>query len=140
MAKRKRKTRSKKKQYADGIPFDSKYEKEHYLLFKEMGIPITGMQVTFELKPKIKYKGFDYRGKIVPRTFRGMVYTPDFIIDMGLDKPVVVEVKGHARKDYMMRKKLFIDKYKDDYYFIELKKVRDSEKKLRQIIKQNKEA
>jgi predicted nuclease of restriction endonuclease-like RecB superfamily len=55
-----------------------------------------------------------------------MVYTPDFILKVkGLDKPVAVETKGYARKDYLIRKKLF-QKFYPEYYFVE---VNDKKKK-----------
>ena len=47
---------------------------------------------------------------------RNMKYTGDFKIELpDNNKPVIVEVKGSQTGEYMMRKKLFIMKYKNDY-------------------------
>ncbi len=65
------------------------------------------------------------------RKMRGMVYTPDFILKVdGFDKLLALESKGYARKDYAIRKKLFIKNYNDEYYFLES----NSEKHLRSIL------
>ena len=47
---------------------------------------------------------------------------PDFIITLkGIKKPIAIEIKGLPRKDYMLRKKLFISMYKHVYLFLEIK-------------------
>jgi len=92
----------------------------HYQILKQHpNIEIVDRQKTFLLIngfPYIKLPNFN-KGNI-----RKMEYTPDFILKIkGIDKPIAMETKGHARKDYMMRKKLFIYFYGDKYYFYECK-------------------
>lgn len=102
-------------------------------MFNKLNIPILKMQETFTLVNKMKYT--DIFGKV--RTLREMKYTPDFLIDLNLDKTVWVEVKGYPRKDYNIRKKLFIMKYHNDYHFLELKSdkksIKDNEKMLKEL-------
>ena len=112
---------SKKKVRYDGIEFDSELEASHYRYFQNHeNIEIVELQKTF-----ILYEGFDWidiscKGKPKTRRGRDARYTPDFILKVkGLDKPVAVETKGYARKEYKMRKKAFLRLY-PDYYFVEV--------------------
>jgi predicted nuclease of restriction endonuclease-like RecB superfamily len=108
-----------KKVVIDGIQFDSKMEAGHYTYFK--GHP--NIQI-LDIHPELKlFEPFEYRSleKNQNIKMRGIVYTPDFIISLkGNDKPIVVEVKGFQTDEYMLRKKLFLIKYKDVYDFIQL--------------------
>lgn len=115
MAKKK-KRRKRKKYEVDGETFDSKLEAEHYKILRDHpDIKIADIHKTFQLIPPFQYMGFPQFNK---RTHRKMIYTPDFILNIkGLDKPVAMETKGHARKDYMIRKKLFTLYYGKEYYF-----------------------
>lgn len=111
------KRRPKKIIEYDGYNWDSKLELEYYKVFKELGIKVVDRQKQFLLKDKLKY--VDMFGK--KKTLRDVTYKPDFIIDMGLDKLIAVEVKGYARPLYQLRKKLFMHEFHEKYYFIELK-------------------
>ena len=104
----------------NNIIFDSKSEALHYIYFmNHPHIEIIELQPKFILLEKFEYYCID---KKKMRTMREMVYTPDFRIRVdGIDKDIMVEVKGFGRKDYMIRKKLFISQYRHTYYFIELK-------------------
>lgn len=126
------KKRKKKKTVIDGIEFDSKLEANHYELMKaDKDIEILDVHKTFKLMPKFQYIGFP---KFNKRTHRHMIYTPDFVIKFkGVDKPIAVESKGHPRKDYMIRKKLFTLYYSDDYYFYECRSVKQMEEDFKMV-------
>lgn len=99
---------NKKIEY-DGYKFDSIKEKNHYILLitlQELGlIKDLKLQVKFELQPSFKYND-----KII----RAINYIADFMYyDNELNKSVVVDVKGFRTKEYMLKKKLFLYKYKD---------------------------
>lgn len=99
--------------------WDSKLELNHYFyLNAHPKIEILDRQVTFELLQGFKWFDIE-KGKM--RTYRDIHYTPDFIIKHSdYDKPIVWESKGYARKDYNIRKKLFLNKYRDEYYFVQV--------------------
>jgi len=82
-------------------------EMEHYKILKEHpDVEIVALQKTFVLFPSFEVQRFP---GLKTRKVREMSYTPDFIIRVkGVDKPIAMESKGYARKDYMMRKKLFM--------------------------------
>ena len=124
MARRKKKRNYVIKTTVDNIEFASETEAIYYKLFKKMkGVKILDIQKTFVLAPPFKYYGFNKKYEITKKSFPNMEYTPDFIIEIkGIDKPIAVEIKGHARPIYKMRKKIFIREYSDEYYFIELKR------------------
>jgi len=133
--------RSKKKYIVDGIKFDSKTEGVHYQILRDhKDIKIIDRQKMFLLIDRFVFKSLPtYRLGII----RKMVYTPDFIISVkGRDKLIAMETKGHARKDYMMRKKLFIHFHGDEYDFYECKDKSDGaqlKKDLEVLTKTNKE-
>ena len=107
------------------IQFDSKLELQIYEVFLHSeDCIILDDHKTFLIQPTVEYYNVK-RGKISKQ--RKMEYTTDFIIKhRNIDKPIAVEVKGYAREGYMMRKKLFIAKYHDEYNFIELKTVQEA--------------
>ena len=119
MAKKK-KRRARKKYEVDGITFDSKTEKVHYEILSEHPlVEVLDVHKTFLLMDKFKYTRLPTFSN---GTHRKMIYTPDFIIKVkGIDKPIAMETKGHPRKDYMIRKKLFTYFYGNEYYFYECK-------------------
>ncbi len=122
--------------YEDLIEFDSRLEYDHYCYLKEQpDITIVAVHETFTLFEPIKFIGFP---KLKPQSQRDIKYTPDFIFTMdGLDKPVAMESKGYARKEYMLRKKLFMLKYGQDYYFYQansLKKLKDDLERVRKLL------
>ena len=108
-----------KKVLLDGIWFDSKLEANHYFYLKHHPkITILELQKTFELLEGFKW--FDIE-KNKWRKYRDIHYTPDFIIKHeDYDKPIAWESKGFARKDYNLRKKLFLYKYGDEYHFLQV--------------------
>ena len=123
-------SRGKKYPY-NGIEFDSKNELNHYKYLETLEwVNILTTHKTFHLLDGFTYFCLD---KMKKRKTRDMIYTPDFILDVGLDKPIAFEVKGYARKDYMIRKKLFLNKYREEYYFIESNSVKQCERIMKQI-------
>tara|TARA_R110000803_G_C11791759_1_gene298141 strand:- start:166 stop:552 length:387 start_codon:yes stop_codon:yes gene_type:complete len=89
----------------DNIIFDSKFEGNYYLYLKNKvaNSEITNLIVhpTYEIQETFK---------IGKRSFKNMVYTPDFhYIKDGVI--YYIECKGWQTDIYMMRKKLFIYKY-----------------------------
>ena len=127
------------KYIVDGIEFDSKLEADHYAILKSNpNIEILNDHQTFELYPKHSFKHFPRLKTAHQQPIR---YTPDFILRMkGLEKPVAMESKGYARKEYMLRKKLFMLKYSREYYFYQCKSVKqlkDDLEKLKGELKWN---
>ena len=115
----------------NGIDFDSKNELNHYKFLEKLEwVDKLDTHKTFHLLDGFNYFCLD---KMKVRKTRHMIYTPDFILEVGLDKPIAFEVKGYARKDYMIRKKLFLSSYRDDYYFIESQSVKQCERIMNQI-------
>ena len=79
------------------------------------------------------YLDFPKRKK---RKLRDMVYTPDFIIEVkGYEKLIAMESKGFPRKDYNIRKKLFIKQHGDAYYHYECRSVKQLEEDINYIRK-----
>lgn len=100
----------------DGHKFPSKKEAQRYqelkLLEKAGKIKNLELQPKFEIIPKQKYRG---------KTLRKAEYTPDFkYLDIDNNEWVIEEVKGMPTVDYVLRKKLFILKYGEEYKFVEL--------------------
>lgn len=120
----------------DGHIFDSKLEINHYEVLKKNSdiIEILEMQRTFLLLSfPTSYYDFPNRKK---RKLRDMVYTPDFMLKIkGYDKMIAMESKGFPRKDYNIRKKLFIRHYGDTYYHYECRSVKQLEGDIKTIRK-----
>ena len=118
----------------DGHVFDSKLEINHYDTLRKHNdiIEIIEMQKTFLLLEfPIHYEDFPNKKK---RKLRNMVYTPDFIIKVkGYDKTIAMESKGFPRKDYNIRKKLFIREHGDEYYHYECRSVKQLEEDIAYI-------
>ncbi|HBF0311310.1 TPA: DUF1064 domain-containing protein [Clostridioides difficile] len=97
-----------KKIIIDGIKFDSKDESEYYLYLKEKKengeIKDFGLQQKFELQPKFKKDGKNYRA---------ITYTVDFAIYKWDGEVVYIDVKGYSTQQGELRKKLFDYKYQD---------------------------
>ena len=118
----------------DGYIFDSKLEINHYETLKKHNdiIEIIDMQKTFLLLEFPTYY-YDFPQK-KKRKLRNMVYTPDFIIKVReYDKLIAMESKGFPRKDYNIRKKLFIRKHGDEYYHYECRSVKQLEEDIAYI-------
>ena len=114
-----------KKTYVDGIKFDSKFEAGIYLYFKQQNIKILEFQPQFILFDSFNYFNIKSGKECI---MRNMKYTGDFKIELpDNNKPVIVEVKGIQTGEYMMRKKLFIMKYKNDYDFLQINDKKDLE-------------
>lgn len=126
----------------DGYTFDSKLEINHYDILKENDdiIELIDMQKKFLLLPfEFTYIDFPQKKK---RKYRDMIYTPDFIIKVkGYDKPIAMESKGYPRKDYNIRKKLFIREHGDEYYHYECrsaKQLREDIEYIRKVLEDEK--
>lgn len=113
----------------DNLEFDSKIELKHYQMLKAAdNVTILSVHPELLLQDNVEYRRMPDLKKAKTRKIK---YTPDFIIHInGIDKPVAFETKGFARKDYMMRKKLFIAKYRNSYYFYECTSQQQLEKDL----------
>jgi predicted nuclease of restriction endonuclease-like RecB superfamily len=101
---------------AYGIEFDSKLELFTYQMFKSNKYDIRRCEDSFELIPKFKHYNV-LKGKL--EGIRAVKYTPDFLVRRG-NETIVLEVKGYPSKDYPLRKKMFLQKYGNDYMFIEI--------------------
>ena len=105
-----------KKSVADGITFDSRREMERYYELKllQQGRAISGLklQPRFELIPKQdRAKRIGERGLVYWQEGEPAVhYTADFeYYENGLH--IVEDVKGVRTRDYVLRRKLFKQKY-----------------------------
>ena len=100
-----------KKTTIDNITFDSKNESNRYLelkiLLKSGLIKDLVLQPAFELQPKFKYQG---------KTERSITYKADFQYTED-GKTVVEDVKGFETKDFIIKRKLFLNKYGNDIDF-----------------------
>lgn len=100
--------------YYDNILFDSEIEKGYYQVLKEQqeqGL-LSQLQVHKEyiLIPPFECKN---------GTYGAMKYTPDFVYFDEVKKEVVaVEIKGFARPDFEIRKKLFLYQNQDIVYHL----------------------
>ena len=111
------KYRNKKVEYK-GIKFDSIKEKDYYLILKHYEnngkIKDLKRQVEFILQPSFKVDN---------KTIRAIKYIADFsYTDTATNEKVVVDVKSSITakdKTYIIKKKLFMYKYKD-YKFMEV--------------------
>lgn len=115
---------AKKKVVFNDITFDSKLEAQIYekCLMHE-NVHIVATHKTFYIQDKLEYYNIKTAKKA---TLRDIKYTPDIIVYIdGVVLPVAIEVKGYARKDYQLRKKLFITKFHEQYHFIELNGVKE---------------
>lgn len=122
------------KHYYDNEVFDSKLEINHYKVIKENSdiIELIDMQRRFTLLNfDFKYIQFP---ELKERKYRDMVYTPDFILKIkGYDKLIAMESKGFPRKDYNIRKKLFIKYHGDTYYHYECRSVKQLQEDINYI-------
>lgn len=103
----------------NGITFDSKKEFFRYkmlLSIQDKGlIKDLQMQVPFELIPKFKYNN---------EAIRSVVYYADFVYcDCKTNEIIVEDVKSEVtrkEKTYILKKKMFLYKYKDKFVFKEV--------------------
>ena len=92
----------------DGVTFDSKAEAKRYeylsLIQRAGHIRNLKTQVEFELIPKL----VNENGK----TERAVKYKADFVYSRdGINGIVVEDVKGFKTKDYIIKRKLMLDKH-----------------------------
>jgi predicted nuclease of restriction endonuclease-like RecB superfamily len=111
-----------------GIKFDSKLELYVYQMFKSKKYDIRRCEDSFLLIDKFKHYNV-LKGKL--EGIRAVKYTPDFLVRRG-NETIVLEVKGFPSKDYPLRKKMFLQKYGNDYMFIEI----HSQKECLQVLDQ----
>lgn len=115
----------------DGIAFDSVREARRYKELKLMQqagkISDLRLQVPFELVPaqyehsgevytKGKHKGQPKRGKCIEKA---VVYRADFVYTEN-GRQIVEDAKGMPTKDYIIKRKLFRQRYGDQYEFREV--------------------
>ena len=98
-----------KKIIYDGITFDSKREFYRYqelkLLERAKKVKDIRMQVKYVLIPSQK----DDRGKVIERECS---YIADFVyFDVESGKEVVEDTKGFRTKDYIIKRKLMLERY-----------------------------
>lgn len=120
-----RQTNAERVKY-DGVEFRSKLELYMYKSLKKNKIPFSYEGKSFVIIEGFKYEGKSYerflngkgefkdRGK---KTFRDMVYTPDFTPPEGEPLKWVIEIKGRSMPDFSRTWKLFkkwIVKNKED--------------------------
>ncbi len=97
-----------KKTEVDGIVFDSRREADRYcelkLLQRAGKISDLRLQVPFELQP-----AFTVNGKKV----RPIHYIADFVYKEN-GQYIVEDAKGHRTKEYMLKRKMYAYRYKDE--------------------------
>lgn len=110
-----------KKVFAGGIWLDSKKESARYrellLLARAGEISDLETQVPFELIPAA-YETYERYGKNGKRLKdgrrcieKGVVYKADFVYKDKDGNEVVEDTKGYKTKDYIIKRKLMLDKY-----------------------------
>lgn len=96
------------KTVVDGIKFDSKKEANRYAELKVLervgAITNLRLQVPFLLIPTLK----DEKGKVLERA---VYYKADFVYLKG-KQTVVEDVKGKKTKEYILKRKIMLLKYK----------------------------
>lgn len=92
----------------DGITFDSVAEARRYQQLKLL--KRAGDITDFTLQPEyVIYDGFTRDGK----KYRPIVYRGDFLITYPDGRQVVEDVKGVQTEAYKLKKKMFVDRYRD---------------------------
>ena len=121
-----------KKTIVDGIEFDSKLESQCYPYLRDW--QNAGIISNLELQPLYllipPFKNTFYNGKtrkISSAQIHKMEYTPDYQFDFVFDNEtykVVIESKGYPNESYPLRKKIFLDRYRD-IIFLDIRKSSD---------------
>ena len=103
--------KSKFKNYkaeVDGFTFDSLMESKFYtyLLQEKKDSNIAGfeMQVAFELQEKFT--------RLDGKHIRAIAYVSDFVVEYLDGTKVVIDVKGQETPDFLLKKKMFENKYR----------------------------
>ena len=94
----------------NGIKFSSKKEADRYCELKLL--EQMGMIIDLTLQPRFRIlDGFDYDGE----HYRPINYTADFsYYDVEKSVLIVEEVKGHKTRDFVIRWKIMLNRFKDD--------------------------
>ena len=123
----------KEKPVCDGIKFDSKLEMNCYMYMRDNpSINILEFQPFFMLMKPFNYYDLEQNKT---RKYGKMSYKPDFKVKLpNVDREIVVEVKGMAKPDYMMRKKLWYSQYGEDYYFLQIGSLKKCKKIFEDIL------
>lgn len=75
----------------------------------------SGEIIKIDLQPHMELiPAFERRGK----KYRKMIYTPDFLVVRSDGSKVYIEIKGFAKTDALMRRKLFLYKYDEELIWI----------------------
>jgi len=97
-----------KKVHADGYVFDSKDEYILYQLLKKQKeeglVESFTLHPKFEIQPKFSYMGVNYQK---------ITYSADFDIQYYDRHRLVIDVKGTASEQAVLRRKMFMYKYPD---------------------------
>lgn len=97
-----------RKTVIDNIAFDSKAEAQRYQQLKLL--KRSGAIKDFQLQPEfVIYEGFTREGK----KYRPIVYRGDFLVTYPDGRQVVEDVKGAQTEAYKLKKKMFVDRYRD---------------------------
>lgn len=126
-----------KKTIVDGIEFDSVPESKCYITLRDWQSDrlISNLEIkpTYLLIPPFKNTFFNGGTRKISSTqIHKMEYTPDFQFDYVFDNEifkVVVESKGFPNEAYPLRKKVFLNKYRD-IIFLDVRKKDDRPKML----------
>ena len=92
------------------ITFDSKRESEVYLMLREK--KRLGEIKSIDLQPT--YTFLDVFRDNTGRAQKPITYTADFLVEHDDGRREVIEVKGMRTRDYLLRKKLFLYKMRDE--------------------------
>ena len=124
----------KEKPICDGIKFDSKAEMRCYQTLKEYEeVQIVRFQPQFLLLESFEYYDLIKDKK---RKYSKMRYTSDFEIKIkGIDRNIIVEYKGMIRPDYSMRKKMWYNLFGNDYYFLEIRGIKNTKEQIDELLK-----
>ena len=106
-----------KKTTVDGITFDSKAEAKYYSFLKRL--KERGEIHDFELQPEFILQD---KFKLAGKTISAIKYKADFLIHHMDGGRSVVDVKGTATKDALIKRKLFMFRYPE----LPLRWVKDS--------------
>lgn len=100
----------------DGITFDSKAEANYFchlkMLLKGKVVTKFNTQVDFELQPAFRRNG---------KAVRAITYRADFVVEYADGHTEVVDVKGIATREYLLKRKLLLAKY-PQLDFVEVRK------------------
>lgn len=116
----------------DNIEFSSKMEANVYE--KLSNLKATGLIKDLVLQPKFllqeSFPSVYYDGKkekIMKNKIREINYISDFTF-IYKGKKFVLEVKGMMDQKYPIKKKIFLNKFGNEYFFMEIRRIRELKK------------